>query len=232
MKKFKTVISLVVAVAILLFVPGIGGLQASAEEIPAAEVPKPTTYVLRYIDSCNCWRYQISETGAWQEKGSHRELYYMEQSIKDGDLLVIEDSPHELNLKLSVNLNNITFNHSHCAVITVNSVENVYVLRDSIGVVNGDVNNAYVYDNGIASFNNNVNCLYLMEADTNKQSVGVLGTVGYVEVSVPAWNWIREQYYSVRKGKFSVQEGVVKTKAEDYSLTPPVLPPTATVPVA
>lgn len=230
MKKFKTVISLVVAVAMLLFVPGISGLQVSAEEVPAAEAPKPTTYVLRYVG--NCWHYQISETGAWQKDGEHREVYYMEQSIKDGDLLVIEDSPNELNLKLPVSLSNITFNHSHCAIITVNSVENVYVLRDSIGVVNGDVNNAYVYDNGIASFNNNVNNLYLMEADTNKQSVGVLGTVGYVEVSVPAWNWIKEQYYSVRKGKFSVQEGVVKTKPEDYSLTPPVVPPAAAVPVA
>lgn len=221
MKKFKTIISLVVAVAMLVLTPGISGLQVSATELPAA-APKPTTYVLRYIDSCDGWRYQISETGAWREKEDHREVYYMEQSIKDGDLLVIEDSPHDLNLKLSVSLSNITFNHSQCAVITVNSVENVYVLRDSIGVVNGDVQNAYVYDNGIASFNNNVNFLYLVEVDSAKQSIGVTGTVGYVEVSVPAWNWIKERYYSVQKGKFSVEKGVVKTKRQDYSLTPPV----------
>ena len=231
MKKFKTAISLIVAVAMLLFIPGINDLHVSAQEVPVEEVP-PTTYVLKYIENNNCWRYQISGTGTWNDKADHRELYYMEQSIKDGDYIVVLDSPYDLNLTVPVSLGNITFNHSHCAVVTAKNVDYVYVLKDSIGVVNGDVQNAYVYDNAVASFNNNVNNLYLMGYNTNDQDVGVLGTVNYAELSVPAWNWIRGQYYSVREGKFSVSGGGVKTKPEDYSTTPPPAPPVEVVPVA
>ena len=71
-----------------------------------------------------------------------------------------------------------------------------------------------------------------MGYNTNDQDVGVLGTVNYAELSVPAWNWIRGQYYSVREGKFSVSGGGVKTKPEDYSTTPPPAPPVEVVPVA
>lgn len=223
MKKFKTFISLVVAIAMLIWIPGVSELQVSAEEIPAA-VPQPTTYVLRYIDSCNGWRYQISDTGTWQDNVEYRETYYLKQSIKDGDLIVVDSSPHNLNLTVPVSLSNITFNHSYCAVITANSVENVYVLQDSIGVVNGDVQNAFVYDNAISTFNNNVGNLLLMEVNDDKQSVGVLGTVGYALFYDAALDQAKVQYFSVRKGKFSVQEGVPKIKPEDYSTTPPVSP--------
>lgn len=215
MKKMKTIISLAVAAAILFAVPGAAGLQVSAEE----KKPEPVTYVLRYVDHLDSWRYQISDDGTWSDKGSYGELHYLKRDIKDGDLLVITDSPKPLDLKLSVTLNNVTFNHSASAVITAKGVENVFVLKDSNAAVNGDVVNAYVYDNANVNFNNNVTNLFLRKDTADDQTVRVVGTVSYAEFS--DLERIISRCYSFREDKFYTDKGTLKTKENYYSLTPP-----------
>lgn len=223
MKKFKTVISLIVAAAMLCVIPATTGLQASAEE----KKPEPVTYVLKYADHLDSWRYQVSDDGTWDEKGEYGELHYLKKNIKDGDLLVITDSPKPLNLKLSVSLNNVTFNHSCSAVITAKSVENVFVLKDSSAAVNGNVANAYVYDNANVNFNNNVTNLFLKKDTADDQTVHVVGTVSYVEFS--DLERIISRYYSFAEDKFHTDKGTLKTKENYYSLTPP---PAEAVPAA
>lgn len=221
MKKFKAIISLMLA-AMLLIAPGINNLHVSAAE------RKPVTYVIKYVDKFESWRYQISENGTWIDSDYiyTPELYYMEQTIKDGDLIVVDGSggtgPEVLHLKLPVALNNVTYNHSTSVIISAKSVENVYVLRDSVGIVNGDVLYAYVYDNAIANFNNNVGCLFVVEASSYNQSIGVVGTVLYAEENRIIQGIKR--FYSFKKGKFYVKEGVLKSKPGEYSLTPPPIP--------
>lgn len=215
MKKLKTILSLAVAAAVLFAIPGTAGLQVSAEE----KKPEPVTYVLRYVDHLDSWRYQVSDDGTWSDKGSYGELHYLKRDIKDGDLLVITDSPKPLDLKLSVTLNNVTFNHSASAVITAKGVENVFVLKDSNAAVNGDVANAYVYDNANVNFNNNVTNLFLKKDTADDQTVRVVGTVSYVEFS--DLERIISRYYSFREDKFYTDKGTLKTDAKYYSLTPP-----------
>lgn len=207
MKKMKTLVSLLAAAALLLMLPGAKALQATAAE--------PVTYSLKYVESNEEWRYQV---GLWNDNAGHRELYYLKESIKDGDLIVIEGGEHGLMLELPVNLNNITFNHAYSAVITVKSVENVYVLRDSVGVVNGDVVNAHVYDNAVANFNNNVTNLYITKERSAEQSIAVAGTVAYVKTGDAEKTY--NEFYNFQANSFRQEKGVFKTEAGMYSTTP------------
>ncbi len=225
MKRLKTIVSLLAA-ALLLLTPGSKQLQVSAAE--------PVTYSLKYVEDKGEWRYHV---GAWDDNNAgHRELYYLKQSIKDGDIIVVEGGEHNLDLELPVNLNNITFNHSHLAIITAKSVENVYVLRDSVAVVNGDVTNAHVYDNAVANFNNNVTNLYITKERSGEQTIAVVGTVAYVKTGDA--EKVYNEFYNFQANSFRQEEGILKTDASKYSTIPsvvtPVMPsdPAATIPVA
>lgn len=222
MKKLKTLVSLLAAAALLLMVPGAKNLQASAAE--------PVTYSLKYVEDKGEWRYHV---GAWDDNNAgHRELYYLKESIKDGDIIVIEGGEHSLTLELPVNLNNITFNHSHHAIITAKSVENVYVLRDSVAVINGDVVNAHVYDNAVVNFNNNVTNLYITKERSGEQSIAVIGTVAYVKTGDA--EKVYNEFYNFQANSFRQEKGILKTDASMYSTIPvaPVLPQQPAVPVA
>lgn len=214
MKKFKSIISTVLAASMLVCLFGVSGLQASAA--PADPAPEPTTYVIKYDDGCKDWRYQISDNGIWNNKLGSRELYYMKQDIKDGDLLVVEGSGSAETIKLNVSLNNITFSHGSGPIIYVPEVKHAVVLRDSVGIINGNVKNAYVYDNAIAQFNNDVDNLYLMEINDDTQTVGVSGKVDYVEFNDSKRILLR--LCSFAKGKFELKEGSLKTDGQYYGV--------------
>lgn len=221
MKKMKTIVSLLAAAVLLLMMPGAKNLQADAAE--------PVTYSLKYVEEKGEWRFHI---GAWDDNNAgHRELYYLKEAIKDGDIIVIEGGDQSLTLELPVNLNNITFNHSHLAIITAKSVENVYVLRDSVAVINGDVVNAHVYDNAVANFNNNVTNLYITKERSGEQSINVVGTVAYVKTSDA--EKVYNELYNFQANSFCQEKGILKTDASKYSTIPgvPVLPQQPVVPV-
>lgn len=215
MKKIKTIVSLLVIAVLLVLMTDVNKLPVSAEE-----ESEPVTYVVKYIESTGSWRYQSGDY-CWRDKVSHRNLYYMTQSIKDGDILVIDGSDHALNLTLPVSLSNITFCHAPYSIVTANSIEDVYVLKDSIAIVNGDVVNAYVYDNATANFNNNVTNLYIKNDSADNQTIAVAGTVDYLESSVG--EWVTLQLYSFPENTFRVNEGSLKTEESDYSTVPPVV---------
>lgn len=224
MKKMKTLVSLLAAAALLLMLPGAKAMQATAAE--------SVTYSLKYVESNEEWRYEI---GAWDDAAGHRELYYLKESIKDGDVIVIESGEHGLTLELPVNLNSITFNHASGAAITAKSVENVYVLRDSVAAVNGDVTNAYVYDNAVANFNNNVTNLYITKERSAEQSIAVIGTVAYVKTGDAEKTY--SEFYNFQANSFRQEKGIFKTDASMYSTTPsgnaqPATPATPTAPAA
>ena len=214
MKKIKTVISLALAVAMLTLIPGVNNLQASAEE------RTPVTYILKYMEDSGSWHFQATTTGTWNDKTYHRTLYYLSEMIQAGDHVIIDDSPHALELNIPIALASITFNHTHSANITVKSADNVYVLKDSVAIVNGYVFNAHVYDNGIANFNNNVANLFIEKGKNAKQNIAVVGTVDYVAIGNA--EKITTQLYTIRKNTLRVKDGNMTTPVGNFSYTPPV----------
>ncbi len=225
MKKLKTIVSLLAVAAMLLLMPSTDHLRVSAAE--------PVTYSLKYVEANNEWRFHV---GPWDDNNpGHRELYYLKESIKDGDIIVVEGGDQGLTLELPVNLSNITFNHTHLAVITAKSVENVYVLRDSVAAINGDVTNAHVYDNAVVNFNDNVKNLYITKEICGQQTIVVVGTVDYVKTGDA--EKVYNEMYNFQANSFRQEEGLLKTDASKYSTVPvptaPVVPgdPAAALPV-
>lgn len=225
MKRLKTIVSLLAAAAMLLLMPN--------TDLPQVSAAEPVTYSLKYVEANNEWRYHV---GPWDDNNpGHRELYYLKESIKDGDIIVVEGGDQGLTLELPVNLSNITFNHSHLAVITAKSVENVYVLRDSVAAINGDVKNAHVYDNAVVNFNDNVTNLYITKEICGQQTIVVVGTVDYVKTGDA--EKVYNEMYNFQANSFRQEEGILKTDASKYSTVPvptaPVVPgdPSAALPV-
>lgn len=81
MKRLKKFVTLFTLAAVCFAIPGLGKITVKAAE--------PTTYVLNYSDSSSEWRYK--EASSWSAEVQDRELYYLQQNIKDGDYIVIDN---------------------------------------------------------------------------------------------------------------------------------------------
>ncbi len=220
MKRFKKTITLFAA-ALFCIVPFFTTpLTAKAEG--------PVTYYLKYEESAGDWRY---ETGTWTDGGSHRELYYMQQAIKDGDLLVV-DGNHSLNLTVNVHLSNLTVVNGPDIVIAANGIDNAFVINDSICSINGDVTNADVYANSVANFNNNVGTLRILEEreDLLHATIAVVGTVDHLYAG--GKNYKHYEFYNFEANSLRIDKGSLKTDASKYSTTPTAATPAPTTPSA
>lgn len=210
MKKLKTLVSLLTAVAVCVLLPGFNTLTVSAEE--------PVTYYVKYIegDTKSEWRYQVGAT--WDDKGVHRELYYMNQDIKDGDLVIVDGNVSGNPLNIPVRLGNLTILHGSGTVVQTNGIDECFVLRDSVVAINGDIKNAYVYNNARCSFNDNVDTLQVTDDQGLHAYITVAGTVKHLTGSDPYQTYY--DFYSFAKGKLVIEDGRVKTAETDYSTTP------------
>ena len=177
---------------------------------------EPVTYHVRYVADLNEWRYQ---TGSWEENGYHRELYYLKQNIKDGDLLVV-DGTEELRLELDVYLNNLTVANCPIAAIQTKGVENFYGIFDSVTSVTGDVNYAEVYDGCTANFNNNVKTLKMLSErhDTLAANIAVAGTLDHLYAA--GKNYTHFEFYNFAENTLRIEDGFLKTDASNYSTAP------------
>ena len=112
-KALKAVALLMVAVCMLLFVPG--SMTAKADDII-------TTYTVQYDEGLGQWRMQPQYP--WNYSTTSRELYYL-KDMEDGDKLVVLGSAHPLELKLNVKLSNVTLSNTNTAVIYAKSIDEV-----------------------------------------------------------------------------------------------------------
>lgn len=199
-----------------------------------AQADGPTTYHVKFDPTVNEWRYQVTD-GKWKEGVTGGVFYYMYQNIKDGDTLIVEGSDGTggtcfVNMP-EIRLGNFTAIAAESANITVEGVDNAYILLDSTAVVNGDVKNAYVYNHCTANFNNNVEYLEVINnlTDENRThaTVGVSGTVGHF-YAYDKGNVVRFDLYNFQKDTFRLYSGNLHTDAANYSTTAPATTTPAT----
>lgn len=226
MKKRKQLLSLLLAVAFMVALPL---MPISSRKASAAE---PVTYIINYIDSTEQWRYQVGNE--WNKDAEHRELYYMQQDMKDGDYLVVSGN-HDLNLTVSVRLGNLTVMNSGMSVIHANGYDACYILSGSTAAINGDVTLAAVYgDNTRCTFNNNVKTLEITNNNDNKDASPVVtcgGTVGHLILHDPYTDY---NFYNIAAGKLVAEKANITTDKAYYSTTAPAAAdaPAATTPPA
>ncbi len=213
-QKARKLITFLAVAAILIGVPRVCSLEASADG--------PVTYSVKYVPASNAWRYQ-SNTSTFDDKGYHRELYYLYQELKEGDLVVVyNDSPSVPTLDLgNTHLSNLTV--TRCASFTIilsGDIDDCYLLDEAFCTINGNVTNAYVYDNVVCNFNKNVKELNLYPAGNMTSSIGTVGTVDHV-YAVPR-NTQKALYslYAFQSGAFAMKDGVLLTDKSKYSSSP------------
>lgn len=211
MKKRKGILSLLAA-ALLVLLPGTNTLTAQAAE--------PTTYYIQSMDGE--WRFQPS--AQWDDSAVHRELYYMEQDIKDGDIVIVEGSLDNSPITIPARLSNLTVKSSDSLVITANGIDSCYILGNSTAAVNGDVTTAYVYGSAACNFNNNVTNLEVIGSGSDlnnlNATVAVVGTLSHLKASDSGDGGIYFEYYNFPAGKFYMEYGTVKTEEQYYSKAP------------
>ena len=212
MKKLKTFVTVLATIAILFCVPGYNSLTASAAV--------PVTYAIRYSASNNDWRYQ-SNTSVFNVNVGDRELYYLRQTLKDGDLVVVyydgENAP-ALDLG-NVRLSNLTVVQStSLAVIFTGGIDDCYLLAGTSSSINGNVTNAHVYDSALANFNGNVKNLNVYAGNDMTSTIGCGGTVEHLQAASSATTYYN--LFNFKAGTFNISYGSLQTAPENYSTVP------------
>lgn len=221
MKRLKKFVALFTMAAVCLAIPGVGKMTARAAE--------PTTYVVNYSATKGGWIFKPASN--WSDSAQERELYYLQQEIKDGDYVVVENLDGGGNsqpLKLSVHLGNLTIksSNSETDVIHANGYDSVFVLTDTVAAINGDVSHAYVYGNAKANFNSNVDTLEMVGTsnDTYNNLHAYINCAGTVNHLIAKDNRDQKTFYeaySFAGGKLTIEDGSLKTDAQYYSKTAP-----------
>lgn len=211
MEKLTKIVALLAAVAMFVMIPGVGTLTASAEGAK--------TYSIGFVEGQG-WRFQ--ETADFDPSEYHRELYYLYEGIKDGDIVVVQGvgATEGLGLDFKVRLSNLTILNASAIVLAgATAIDEVYVAMGSTVAVNADVTNAYVYDNCYVTFNKNVKNLEIIAPVDVYNSLGSSeGTIDHVKCYYDGE--VFYEVYNVAAGKFRSEQTELKTDAKYYSATP------------
>ena len=235
MKKLKKLI--------VLFTAALFCLLPIISQPLTAQASTPSNYYLRYIEEKGAWRY-LKDDLSWDDTDFHRELYYMQQDIKDGDIIVI-DSDKTIDLTVNVKLSNLTVLNSTLAVVKANGYDEVHIANSSTAAINGDVKNGNVYTNATVNFNNNVQDLYVEGTSTVRvlgnitnltvfdpvdtdAKIDCAGTVGYVKAHNDYH--VYYEYYNFAAGSLAIEHGNMNTDASKYSTTAPAVTVTPSAP--
>lgn len=219
MKKIKKLVVLF-SVAILCLLP----LWNSTLTVQASE---PTTWYIKYVEGISEWRFQ---KGSWEDTGYHRELYYMQLDIKDGDLVVIDGSG-DIDLTVNARLSNLTVMNPGTSVVTAKSIDNFYAINNSSSAINCPVTNAYVYDYCSVNFNSNVSYLEVICKTGPEANVAVVGTTGQVK----GWDGdskVTYNVYNVVANTLRISKGGLTTDAANYTTTATATPTAPATPSA
>ena len=222
MKKLKKIIALFTA-ALFCILPLLS-------QPLTAQASTPTAYYLKSVDSE--WRF-IKAT-SWDDTAFNRELYYMYQEIKDGDIVIV-DGNIPVELKFDVSLGNLTVLYSPLAVVHAKSYNEVHVANDSVVAINGNVKSAIAYTKSTLNFNNDVQDLRVEGTATvavtgNTKNLTVydpanpsayVTTLGKVDhLKTYSDYQVYNDFYNFKAGTLLIENGYLRTVEENFSKTP------------
>lgn len=219
MKQIKKLVTLLTAL-VLCLVPLFGNTMT----VRAAGY----TYYIKYVESLDQWRFQPD---TWSDSGHHRELYYMQLDLKDGDTIVVDgkNTNNILNLEVNVNLSGLYVNTASPSNITAKSIDNCYVIENGQSIINAPVKNAFVYDKALAQFNYDVENLEVIasKGDLLGATVGTNGAVKHLKAYSSKLHY---EFYDFAPGALSIANGEFKSAEGTYSATPSAATPAPAAP--
>lgn len=208
----KRLLAMAASAVMLAFLPDTDVLTVSAAE--------PVTYYLMYQDEPDNqgdWWYQLGSE--WDEEAEHKQLIYMTEQLKDGDLVVVGNAAPD-QLVLNVHLSNLTIKNTtdRLAMVSVTGgIDNCVFLNNTLGSVTGNVVNAYVYGASTANFCSNVTNLYSYNDNPDGDpNIGVSGTVAYFQSENSNKNY-QPCGTNFAANTFSLENGELKTDSSNYT---------------
>lgn len=213
MKKHKKMFTMLTAV-MLLFMSGSNYLKVSAAE--------PVTYSVYYAAEDQDWEYRAN-TPEFEDPNYYRELHYMKETLKDGDLVAVYyDGSSDIGPILdlgNVRLSNLTIAQSDgLSIIYAGYIDEVFLLAGTSSAINSDVGTVHAYDSVTCNLNKNVKELLLTFEDNIHSTIGSSGTVGHFYAASEAET--PHNLYNFQAGSFYLFEGSLETPEDKYSTTP------------
>ena len=144
MKKIQLLSTVLAAVSVLVLLPAGNSIQAKA----AAK-----NYAVKYCT--DEWRYMEGST--FDDDKASREVYYLQQDIKDGDSVAVyntDSSASDLNLG-TAKLDTLTVCNTALSIIYTGGITNCQILENSTCSVNGNGTSPFEWKNMIFIFQKN-----------------------------------------------------------------------------
>lgn len=214
MKKRKNIITMLAATA-LIFMAGSNSFKSQAAE--------PVTYSVRYMPETQDWEYR-ADTSDFEDPDLYRELYYMKETLKDGDLVAVyydgsSNSDPVLDLG-NVHLSNLTIAQSDGhSIIYAGYIDQCFLLAGTTSSINSDINTLYVYDSITCNLNKNVKELRLsfQDVDNMHSTIGCTGSVEHFYAASETYT--PYDLYHFEANSFYLLNGDLQTPEDKYSKT-------------
>lgn len=212
-KKFRNMIALLTAAVMLFLLPEGSCLRAEADG--------PVTYAVKYLADEGDWYYQENKS-AFSDSEAARNIYYLGEILKAGDIVVVYNDTPEVTLNLgSTSLTNLTVSTTAFTIINTGDIQECHILNNSSCSVNGNIINAHVYDNALVNFGGNIQELRLHSGDEVTSSVGCSGTVGHLYAPSDTLPRTFYDLYDFQAASLHINEdGILVTPDWQYSRTP------------
>jgi len=215
----------VMAAALVLLPLGMNTIEASAEE--------PTTFAVKFVEEKDEWRF-MSGTSTFDDGAYHRELYYLYEQIKDGDIVVVyndSDNADDLNLG-STRLSNLTVaSTTDFTVIYSGKVDLFFALEGTASAINAPyIDTANVYDEVVCNFNGNIGTLNFYLDGEIESTIGCSGTVAHLYGYSPSEERTYYDYYDFKKDTLAIYNGGFQTPNGAFSYTPTAATPAPATP--
>lgn len=219
MKKFKTFITMLAAIAAMILLPGVFSLKASAAE--------HATYHVKYDPDLGGWYVLTAAEAEENSTASPKSMQFFYNNVRCGDAVVVScyyDNAPQLDLG-STRLRNVTILPDGCFVMIKSAgIADLFVLANNTCSISAPVINAYVYDPSVVNFNSNVKDILLnVDATSSSSSMAGLGTVESLKVHF-TYNNTSYTLYDFKKGTFYFAEGTLQTTVYNFSTVPSASP--------
>lgn len=174
-------------------------------------------YAVSFNEEKQEWKWQEGSTYDSSKEENH--MYYL--SLQDGDYVAVYEGAASDGETLdlgSAKLGNLTIvNTIGTVVVKTGGISECYILANTTSSISGNVNTAYVYDPATVTFTGNVTNLISTSNNSDYNcNIGVGGTVAYYHaysLNDPKTFW---EKYNFAAGKFSVEDGNLKTQYYYY----------------
>lgn len=223
MKTVKRLFAALLAIALIVLIPGAGSITASADD--------PATFTVKYVASMGEWRVQ--KLAKWDDSRETGGMDYLWRTYQDGDsVVIIGTDGGAVNLTFDRALANLTLYNvgATSLIFAEKDIKEVYVLKGTAVALNGYYENVYVYDDCVCNINQNAKNVYIAGESKMTMNVAANGAVEFCQIT--NLYGTQTKMYNIKADSLRVIDGQNETDPQTYSTSPDAAPAAPAAPSA